>query len=186
MTFEDPTQLFKCTRVDCPHDRAGGTPFCARHLREQEMSSPGYCEPELEARLAMTVRTEDDDHPGEKKIYDRHTGEASWVPDKGWKPPPPRLLVGPDSDTMDMERANKMIGEIYEPERQRQMQESPVFPLEGPPRDSGVWVAYHSDWSGFAIFDNEMEALRHAVANTMSVGLAKFGEDLGGGRYPSG
>lgn len=180
MTFEDPTQLFKCTRVDCPHDRAGGTPFCARHLREQEMSSPGYCEPELEARLTATVRTEDDDHPGEKKIYDRDTGEASWVPDEGWKPPPPRFLVGPDPDTIDMD-AKVFGGQVQTTNELRRE----VHTLSATSH-KGVWVAYHSDWSGFAIFDNEMEALRHAVANTMSVGLAKFGEDLGGGRYPSG
>jgi hypothetical protein len=48
----------------------------------------------------------------------------------------------------------------------------------------GVWVAYHSDWSGLAIFGDEIDALRHAVSNSMNVGFAEFGADLGGGRYP--
>lgn len=183
MTFEDPTQLFKCTRVDCSHDRAGGSPFCARHLREQETASPGYCEPELEARLAATVRTEDDDHPGEKKVYDRDTGEASWVPDPGWKPPAPRLYAGPDPDLIDMD-AQTFGGQVQTTNELRR--EVHALSATSATSPKGVWVAYHSDWSGFAIFDDEMEALRHAVSNTMSVGLAKFGEDLGGGRYPSG
>jgi hypothetical protein len=48
----------------------------------------------------------------------------------------------------------------------------------------GVWVAYHSDWSGLAFFATELEALRHAVTNSMSVGYCTFGADYGGGRYP--
>lgn len=31
-----------------------------------------------------------------------------------------------------------------------------------------VWVAYHSDWSGFAIFATESEALRFALKHSMS------------------
>lgn len=33
-----------------------------------------------------------------------------------------------------------------------------------------VWIAYHFDWSGFALFATEVEALRHAVDRSMSVG----------------
>ena len=42
----------------------------------------------------------------------------------------------------------------------------------------GVWVAYHSDWSGFALFDLELECLRYAVANSMAVAQVPFGKDV--------
>lgn len=32
-----------------------------------------------------------------------------------------------------------------------------------------VWFAYYSDWSGMAVFDNEVDALRHAVEHHMEV-----------------
>lgn len=32
-----------------------------------------------------------------------------------------------------------------------------------------VWVACHCDWSGFALFDTEIEALRYAVDHSMAV-----------------
>jgi hypothetical protein len=32
-----------------------------------------------------------------------------------------------------------------------------------------VWIAYHSDWSGFALFDTEIEALRHAIATGVRI-----------------
>jgi hypothetical protein len=32
-----------------------------------------------------------------------------------------------------------------------------------------VWMAYYSDWSDFAIFETEIEALRHAVKHEMHV-----------------
>lgn len=114
--FEDPRQLFKCAQSDCDDDRAGGTPLCARHLRAQEVAAgaTSISEPELEAKVAM-VRTEDDDHPGEKKVYDPKTGEPSWVADPNYvvksgadgihrafasvgMPPPEKLYVGPDPD----------------------------------------------------------------------------------------
>lgn len=50
---------------------------------------------------------------------------------------------------------------------------------------NGVWVAFYEDWSGFCIFETEIDALRHAVAHSMSVGFAQWGQDLGGGRYPT-
>jgi hypothetical protein len=37
------------------------------------------------------------------------------------------------------------------------------------PSASRVWIAYHVDWSGFAVFETEIEALRHAVDNMMHV-----------------
>lgn len=49
----------------------------------------------------------------------------------------------------------------------------------------GVWVAYHYDWSGFAIFEHELDALRHAVSNSMTVGFSPFGQELGSSRYPA-
>lgn len=79
MTFEDPTQLIRCIKSDCQRARAGGSPFCAEHLREQEAKSAGIVEPDVEARVAR-VKTEDDEHPGMVKVYDRETGEPSWVP----------------------------------------------------------------------------------------------------------
>jgi hypothetical protein len=47
--FEDPTSLARCIKSDCSAYRAGGTPFCAEHLREQEKASAGISEPEVEA-----------------------------------------------------------------------------------------------------------------------------------------
>lgn len=49
----------------------------------------------------------------------------------------------------------------------------------------GVWIAYHNDWSGFAVFSSEIEALRYAVMNGCSIGFAEFGQELGGSRYPA-
>lgn len=50
MTFEDPTMLARCIKSDCSRAQAGGSPFCAEHLREQETKSAGYVEPDVEAR----------------------------------------------------------------------------------------------------------------------------------------
>lgn len=92
MTFEDPTQLARCIKSDCTNYRAGQTPLCAQHLRDQEVSAgaTSISEPELEAKVAK-VRTEDDEHPGQVKVYDRDTGKASWVAKE--------IYVGPDPDT---------------------------------------------------------------------------------------
>lgn len=69
MTFEDPTALARCIKSDCQRIRAGGTPFCAEHLREQEVKSTGIVEPDVEAKA-------------------RAAGEAAM-----------QLYVGPDPDT---------------------------------------------------------------------------------------
>lgn len=34
---------------------------------------------------------------------------------------------------------------------------------------SVVWMAYYSDWSSFALFATEIEALRYAVEKSMHV-----------------
>lgn len=181
--FEDPRQLFKCSVADCDHDRAGNTPLCARHLRQQEVDAgrTSISEPALEARLA-TIRTEDDDHPGKIKIYDKETGEASWVPDPDAAihpvgMPPAELYVGPDPDTSFPTTATDTNNC------------SPVAPAHptGTGTDTataGCWVTYHADWSGFTLHPDEMTALRHAVANHMNIRWATWGQQLGGGRYP--
>jgi hypothetical protein len=49
---------------------------------------------------------------------------------------------------------------------------------EGSDRRRGVWVAWHSDWSGVAVFASEVACLRHAVANSMQVAFVEYGADL--------
>jgi hypothetical protein len=39
--------------------------------------------------------------------------------------------------------------------------------MNRPPRS--VWIAHYSDWGEFALFETEVEALRHAVAKVMQV-----------------
>jgi hypothetical protein len=41
-----------------------------------------------------------------------------------------------------------------------------------------LWVAYYHDWSGFAVFDREILALRHAVERNMAVKQIAYGEDI--------
>lgn len=41
----------------------------------------------------------------------------------------------------------------------------------------GVWLAYYSDWSGFRVFADEVDALRHAVAHSMQVAYLRYGQD---------
>lgn len=48
----------------------------------------------------------------------------------------------------------------------------------------GVWMSYHYDWSGWALFATEVEALRDAVSNSRAVGFVPYGKDFGGGRTP--
>lgn len=38
------------------------------------------------------------------------------------------------------------------------------------------WIAYHGDWSGFAIFDDELPCLRYAVDHHMAVAECPFGQ----------
>lgn len=42
----------------------------------------------------------------------------------------------------------------------------------------GVWLAFHYDFSGFAFFEEEIEARRHAQEQGMLVKFIKFGEDV--------
>lgn len=41
-----------------------------------------------------------------------------------------------------------------------------------------VWIAYYGDWSGFAVFDDELACLRHAVAHHMEAGQFHLGQPL--------
>lgn len=42
---------------------------------------------------------------------------------------------------------------------------------------TGYWLAYYGDWSGFRIFDNEVDCLRYAVDHHMMVKFVPWGED---------
>lgn len=44
--------------------------------------------------------------------------------------------------------------------------------------NDGIWVAYYSDWSGFAVFEAEIDALRYAVRQQMRVEWMPYGVDL--------
>lgn len=44
--------------------------------------------------------------------------------------------------------------------------------------DTGVWVVYYDDFSGFAVFSSEIAALRYAVSRTMQIAQVAFGEDV--------
>lgn len=42
--------------------------------------------------------------------------------------------------------------------------------------DEGVWVAWYADFSGYALFDDELTALRHALDHSMyQVSFVPFG-----------
>lgn len=43
-------------------------------------------------------------------------------------------------------------------------------------RTGGCWIAFHSDWTCFAIFDTELDALRFAVEHSMNVEFREWGE----------
>lgn len=45
---------------------------------------------------------------------------------------------------------------------------------------NGVWVAFHFDFSGFAVFqaEEELAARRYADENFMSVAFVEFGQDV--------
>lgn len=45
-------------------------------------------------------------------------------------------------------------------------------------RGQRIWFAYFADFSGFAVFADEMEALRYAVENGMKVKTVETGKDL--------
>lgn len=40
------------------------------------------------------------------------------------------------------------------------------------------WLAYHSDFSGMAVFESEIEALRYAVKRSMDVVGCRYGKEL--------
>lgn len=42
----------------------------------------------------------------------------------------------------------------------------------------GVWVARYADGSSICPFDEEIEALRHAVTHQMEVAFVPWGEDI--------
>lgn len=44
------------------------------------------------------------------------------------------------------------------------------------PAPGGFWLAYYSDYSGFAVFATEIEALRYAVDRSMQVEFKNWGE----------
>jgi hypothetical protein len=132
--FEDPTQLARCIKSDCQGYRAGGTPLCAAHLHEQEKAAgaTAIIEPEVEARVAK-VRTEDDDHPGMVKVYDKDTGKPSWVPAAQEK------YVGPDPDTNGLYKGYREEDPI--PEGAAAILRGAPDPTELEPRWDGTrWV----------------------------------------------
>lgn len=44
--------------------------------------------------------------------------------------------------------------------------------------ENGCWLAYHGDFSGLAVFSEEVDALRYAVENSMKVSYVLWGEEL--------
>lgn len=42
----------------------------------------------------------------------------------------------------------------------------------------GTWVAFHHDFSGIAIFEEELAARRYAAENQMTVEFIRFGYDV--------
>jgi hypothetical protein len=67
MTFEDPTALARCIKSDCQAYRAGNTPLCAKHLREQEVAAgaKSISEPDLEAKARAA---------GERAVAEMYVG----------------------------------------------------------------------------------------------------------------
>ncbi len=144
--FEDPTALARCIKSDCEAYRVGNSPLCARHLRKQEKAAgaTSISEPDVEARVAR-VRTEDDDHPGMVKVYDKQTGEPSWVPAETMPPRPTRIVyddgtsarvepgelyMGPDPDV------NGLTAPL--PEAHQRPSEAPLRPAGGSPDFSAM------------------------------------------------
>jgi len=46
---------------------------------------------------------------------------------------------------------------------------------------AGVWFVYYLDYSGFAVFPTEIEALRYAVRHSMECEFREWGSLRGGG-----
>lgn len=42
----------------------------------------------------------------------------------------------------------------------------------------GVWIAFHHEFTGMAIFDEELVARRYAADNQMEVAFIRFGFDV--------
>lgn len=49
---------------------------------------------------------------------------------------------------------------------------------KAPRTPAKVWLAYHDDWSGMAVFSSEITCLRYAQQNGMRVLQVAFGVDL--------
>lgn len=78
--------LDACVIDACENGTAPGSVYCPGHLLAEQKKAAGVAEPKAEAAAAR-ARSEDDFHPGMKKIYDPETGKASWVPAEA-----PRLI----------------------------------------------------------------------------------------------
>jgi hypothetical protein len=71
--------LDACVIDSCSNGTAPGSVYCPGHLLAEQQRAAGVAEPEAEAAAAR-ARSEDDLHPGMRKVYDPETGKASWVP----------------------------------------------------------------------------------------------------------
>lgn len=74
-------------------------------------------------------------------------------------------------DALDDERNRGLVVEM-------RMESIGVPRLPG----GGVWIAFYSDYSGYAPFPSELEALRHAVASGMEVEFTPWGMSPSGAR----
>lgn len=71
-------------------------------------------------------------------------------------------VVATAKDAVQRSAVEAMFGQIFTAEGQQV-------------RTGGCWLAHHSDWSGFAVFGSELDALRHAVEHSMTVVFAEWG-----------
>jgi hypothetical protein len=71
--------LNDCVIDSCSNGTAPGSVYCPGHLLAEQRKAAGVAEPEAEAAAAAAV-SEDDRHPGMRKVYDPETGKASWIP----------------------------------------------------------------------------------------------------------
>lgn len=185
--------LNACIIDECSFMPAPGSVFCPGHHAEAMGKSAGVIEPELEARAAR-VRTEDDMHPGQRKVYcaegcdgDHCPGHWVEIPaggtggQSGDEVPPVLSLSLPKGTGTSLPPEHAEALKVHVPTWDERVGVSPELrariEAEFDERPSGVWVAYHIDWSGFVFFEDEVSALRHGVANMMSVKFVKYGED---------
>ncbi len=47
-----------------------------------------------------------------------------------------------------------------------------------PGAEPGAWIAYYPDWSGMALFCDELAALRYGVEHQMQVKFVRHGEEI--------